>query len=306
VDLPAAPVNPADFARAVTAYLLTDEAADAVLLVIHTRHSATAGHLQILRDYDRAVETDIEQAGLKLRDGWIVTGEGWRNYFCTDPGCCTLHPLSEIRDSARNAHLIYRGSAPSDDPAIKPAFTGGAGAHAKISTAAAGHQVANPLDATAPAMRRARTRWLERLGGDVDEDTACQLAALLHVKALRDRIMADTITPAEDPDTYAQVLTGYWDGQPDRSRVEDTETVLIRLLGFTPTADRAPLLSFLGWLAWYKGRSSTAHRYFDKALAADPDHRLAHLMRELINRGALPTASTTARTSYGHHHRNRQ
>jgi hypothetical protein len=30
-------------------------------------------------------------------------------YFCEDHGCCDLNPTDEIRDSAINAEMIYRG-----------------------------------------------------------------------------------------------------------------------------------------------------------------------------------------------------
>lgn len=308
VDLPAAPVAPASFAQTVASYLLADEAADAVLLIIYTNAAAAntpadTRHGALLRDYTHAIEAELEEAGLGVRDGWLVTDRGWQNYFCTDPGCCTLHPLSEIRDSALNAELIYRGSAPVADPAADPAFTGGPDNHATIR-AAAGCHVEDPLDVTAPAIRRARAAWCEALGTDPENDTACQLVGYLHTKALRDRIMADTITGSDDPATYAQVLTGAWDGQPDWARVDATEALLTRLLARTPAGDRAPLFSFLGWLCWYKGRSSVAHSYCGKALTSDPGHRLAHLMGELITRGALPYASTRAQTSYGHHFRN--
>ena len=50
-------------------------------------------------------------------------------------------------------------------------------------------------------------------------------------------------------------MIGYFDGQPDWSRVDATEDLLIHLLAYAPGDTRAPVFCFLGWLNWYKGLS---------------------------------------------------
>jgi hypothetical protein len=309
VDLPVAPVDRADYARSITQYLLADEAADAVLLFVYTTHTAEAAGgahppAKPYLIYVRAIEAELEQAGLRLRDGWLITDEGWRSYFCDDERCCPLRPLQDIRDSALNASLAQAGRNAQHDPGrnvIDPAFTGSQDAHAKITDAAERLEGTDPMNFTAKVMRSGRALWQEALGTDPDEGTACTLVSYLHCRTTRDRIMADAIDPDDNEDTYLQVLTGAYTGTPDWSRVEATEALLAKALTFTPRRDRAPLFCFLAWLCWYRGASSIAAAYLEKALDADPGHRLSHLMRELIRRGALPLAPQNAWTSHGGH-----
>jgi hypothetical protein len=72
------------------------------------------------------------------------------------------------------------------------------------------------------------------------------LAGWLFIKPIRDRIMADPISFADNEATYLQVLTGRYEGQPDWSRVEATEKLPVKILAYTPTEDRAPVFCFLG------------------------------------------------------------
>ncbi len=155
------------------------------------------------------------------------------------------------------------------------------------------------LDFAHHSMCTARALWNEALGEDTTEAGACELAGYLLIKPIRDRIMADAISGADDEATYQQVLTGRFEEQPDWSWVEATEALLARVLAYTPTEDRASLFCFLGWLGWYRGSSSVAAAYFDKAIAADPRHRLSQLMWEMVSRGILPLAAQNERTCCG-------
>ncbi|MCC3270456.1 DUF4192 domain-containing protein [Arthrobacter gengyunqii] len=143
-----------------------------------------------------------------------------------------------------------------------------------------------------------RAAWYEAVGTQPDEAATIQLVSYLQVKALRDRIMADMINPAEDEGTYRAVFMGQHPERPDWSRVDACEVLLVQLLAYTPAADRAPLFSALGWLAWYKGKGSLAAAYLAKALESEPGYRLAELLDEMLRTGLLAKTATNASTAY--------
>ncbi len=313
VDLPAEEAASADFAQAVMHYVLADDAADGALMVVYTNEvaeDAKTGVNHYAKPYmahAQAIETEMERAGLQLRYSWLVTDQGWMTFFCEDEGCCILQQHEEIRDSAVNAHMVLGGHVVEDHAgrtAIDPAFIGSVEAAAKIQGAAYWLDLLDPMDFTAPGMTAGRAAWHEGIGTTPDEDTACDLTAHLQYGPIRDRIMADAISASENSATFLQVMAGRYEGTPDWSRVDATEDLLVKVLPYTPTEFRAPVFVFLGWLAWHRGASSTATAYLEKAVEANPQHRLARLLRELISRGALPLAAINERTSYGRRDRN--
>ena len=300
VDVPDESVSPSDFAQTVTHYLLSDEAADGVLMMLYTNEPAadpTPG-TKPYSEYARAIRAEVERAGLSLRDGWLITDAGWTTYFCEDPVCCQLQPLSAIRDSAMNAEMVFAGSVKRAERAADPAFIGGEDTARNLRETVNRYPIIDGMDFSHPVMCEARRAWHEALGTTPGEADAIELLATLQRKPLRDRILADAITSADDPDTYRQVLVGFFDGQPDWSRVDATEDLLTHLLAYAPEDTRAPVFCFLGWLSWYKGLSSTALAYMAKGLEADPEHRLAQLLMELLRSGALPEAATKKSTAY--------
>lgn len=300
MDIPSADISPTDFAQTLTSLLLEDVNADGVLFMVYTNEKpvdpnpAAKPH----KDYVEAIARELQSGGLPIRDGWLITDQGWTDYFCEDADCCQLRPLSEIDDSAISAHMVYRGSAKRTTLAEDPAFTGSDEAGRKISHATARMGNVAPLDFSDPAHCQARAAWQEALGTQPDEDEACELVGYLQCKPVRDRLAIDAISYAEDVATIRSVLTGRYTEQPDWSRVDATEALLLHLLTYTPGAARAELFSLLGWLSWYKGRSSVAVAYFKKALETQPGHRLTLLLNEMLRTGALPAVSKNPATAY--------
>lgn len=318
VDLPAETADPVDFAQAVMHYVLADDAADGALMFVYTNEvaeGAKTGTNHFAKPYmahAQAIETEMERAGLELRGGWLINTLGWMPFFCEEEGCCILQQHEEIRDSALNAHMVVAGYALNEDASrsvIDPAFIGSDTAHTKIEEGAYWLNLLDPLDFTDPSMSQGRAAWTTALGTVEDiitEDEACELVTYLRNRAIRDRLLADTVEATNDQETYMQILAGRYDSTPDWSRVEATQNLLAKILPHTPTEDRAPLFSFLGWLSWQQGSSSIAYAYFEKALDIEPQYRLARLMKELVSRGGLPLAAMNQRTSYGDHKRKNQ
>ena len=315
--------DPAEFALMVLGYLSHDVDADGVLFIAYTDQPTIDG-IKPFSDYAHALDSMLDAAGTPIRDSWLVNSESWVTYFCEDADCCSAHPLEEITDSALSARLVYEGSNPGRETVADPEFTGDGAILDRITDLIAGWTITDPADWAGPVIAENRALWQETLGTEPTKDTASQLLAALHTPAVRDRIIADTIstdddpetfaalhTPAvrdriiadtistdDDPETFATVLTGRYTGAPDWEHVDATQELLIDLLRFTPPEARAPLFATLGWIHWYKGRSSIAAQYLTKALNADPDHTLSQLLTQLVNTGTLPECVKHQHTAY--------
>lgn len=297
LDAPTGDVHPAQYAATVLHYLANDRDADGVLFIAYTDR-ATIDGTKPYNEYAQALDMALDRAGTRILDSWLVTSEHWETYFCEDADCCTPNPLDEVTDSMLNAHLIYEGSNPAAGTIIDSPFTGDTANLQVIADIITGWTITDPADWTAPVMTENRALWQETLGTTPSKDTALQLIAALHTPAVRDRIIADTISTDDDPDTFAAVVIGRYTGTPDWERVDATQELITELFPYTPPEARAPLFAFLGWIHWYKGRSSIAAQYLTKAQATDPGHMLSKLLTQLVNTGTLPECVTHQHTAY--------
>ncbi|MCY0905756.1 DUF4192 domain-containing protein [Arthrobacter sp. H14-L1] len=277
------------FDGTVVDYLLNDKDADGTILAVYTN----ADGEQPYREYVEALEYELLAAGMPIREVLLVGPGGWRGYFDT---AAAVTALASITDSEANAEMIFAGSNPDAGKAQDREFTGAPGNAAAIAVLATGFTDVDALDFGAPAMIEARAVWTDALGTVPDTATACQLVAYLQNVGLRDRVIADFINT--DDEEYAAVLIGETSTCPTWARVDQGEALLVELLAHTPGRFRAPLYTMLGHLSWYKGRSSTAVQYLDKALAAVPGYRLADLLKEMIDRGFLPEVVKNKANAY--------
>ena len=101
--------GPAGFARSVASYLEADAEADGSLLALFTE---TDGDGAPWAELLAALEDTLADAGMPVRDAWLVGADYWRNAYCLDPSCCAPpgRPVEEIRNSRLNAEMVYRGS----------------------------------------------------------------------------------------------------------------------------------------------------------------------------------------------------
>lgn len=117
VDLPGEGGSPgscgsaglAAFARSVSSYLEADEDADGSLLALFTE---TDGDGRPWAELLTVLENALADAGMPVRDAWLVGAEYWRNAYCLDPSCCEPpgRPVEDIRNSRLNAEMVFRGS----------------------------------------------------------------------------------------------------------------------------------------------------------------------------------------------------
>ncbi len=116
----------AGFARSVADYLRADDRADGSLLAIFAGDGAVPGGdagnaasdpggpgAAAWADLLAELKCALGDAGMPLRDAWIVGARSWRNAYCSDARCCppSGRSLDEIRHSALNAEMIFRGSS---------------------------------------------------------------------------------------------------------------------------------------------------------------------------------------------------
>ncbi|MCC9197817.1 DUF4192 domain-containing protein [Arthrobacter sp. zg-Y820] len=154
LDLPPAGLNHTDFAARVTELLRSDRAANGVLMALYTNLAWQQPEVPPYCPLVTELGEHLAEAGLPIRDGWLVSAHAWREYFCTDSSCCPWpgHSLGLIADSTLSAEMVYRGSAyaRSLDEAVSldlpPAW--------ENSADAALHRSAY--------VRRLRTRWCRR------------------------------------------------------------------------------------------------------------------------------------------------
>lgn len=117
--------GPAVFARSVASYLAADDEANGSLLAIFTDTDADPDGTpwaELLEELEQA----LADAGMPVRDAWLVGADYWRNAYCLDPSCCAPpgRPVDEIRNSRLNAEMVFRGStvgaAPGNDIRTAP------------------------------------------------------------------------------------------------------------------------------------------------------------------------------------------
>ncbi|HEV7168782.1 MAG TPA: DUF4192 domain-containing protein [Micrococcaceae bacterium] len=298
VDVPGTGHDVKDYAVRLCTYLLTDGDADGALFAVFTnREGADGAHPYA--EHVEALMQELNNAGLPVKSGWLVTGEGWTDYLCVQECCTTLKPLEQVRDSLVNAELIFRGSPYSTDTVpVFPAYTGTASTEDTITAKAEELHVVDPHDATAEPLRSARALWETALTGGADRDTGVELVAYLQNTAIRDRLLADLLNTDDDRDAYGQTQLGQCTTVPTWERADAGETLLTGLLAVAGTAHRAPLLTGLGWISWTKGRGKPADTYLRHGLEARPGYRLAVLLNELMNRGIIAPVAKNRATAY--------
>lgn len=280
---------------------------DAVKLMIAVYRDADTAGPRPAQEWVETFETRAAELGLEIAAGWLVTPSQYVNYFC-DGDCCPPAPADQITDSAVNAHLVVAGSAPTQDlsvtvPEGPTGWVRDAFLRALLLQAEPLPEDYDPAVPTDPVMVRARQEWAAALGTEPEEKEALRLLSHLTSKHIRDRVIADTINDSDDMGDLRSTLIGGVTDVP-WARVDQMEALCLHLLHFAPGGYRANLLSCLGWLQWYKGRASYAAAYLDLALKAEPGHRLAELLRQLMFLGNVAEPALNQETSYQTYTRN--
>ncbi|WP_298456980.1 DUF4192 domain-containing protein [uncultured Cellulomonas sp.] len=254
---------------------------------------------------------------------WVVAPTGYLSLDCLDVDCCPPggRPLRDLESTEVGAHMVLAGAMVADSrEALVPDVPAGAAARRNAARAAARRTVRRAVaqEQGPAALGRWRAdgllswrRELEevRRGGRGPGAAALgRLAADLGDVPVRDAVLLTLVPGAADlPERslhpsavgavgfgteVARVLAAVVsprDGVPPDPDVHLPATLLLeQVVGHSAGAARAPALTLLGLLAWWGGDGARAGVLIDRALAADPGHRLAHLLAEAVGAGLAP------------------
>lgn len=115
-----------------------------------------------------------------------------------------------------------------------------------------------------------------------------------------DRV-ADRLVAGETGAAIGQALAAITDPvrgrRPDPGRAAAARAVLEHAVAHTTRGRHAPALTLLAVLAWWEGDGARAGLLVDRALAADPGHRLAVLVDQALRAGMPPGWARSDRAS---------
>jgi hypothetical protein len=291
----------------VVAALTGDRAANALLL-LHEDDPGPARPPAARRALLDTVDAALAAHGVAVTDVLHVGPTRWRSLRCADVRCCPPagRPVADTRDNAVAAAFVLAGRSPAADrsslePAPEPASPADrraaaqAGARWRRRVAAGGsaelpvadrfrlldewlavldrHAATGALPGPAVTGRLA-TAWSH----DLRIRDACMVAALPGAGVTPDAIVAGS--RAETSAVLA-----------DRScagAVEAVAPVLRHLAAHVGGPPAAAALAVHAWLAWASGDGAAAGDLCVRALAAEPDHRLASLVLRALDHAVPP------------------
>jgi hypothetical protein len=216
----------ARFATTVASYLEADDEADGTLLAFFTdtdtdtdtdgdadtdtgtdtdKDPDTAGGggrrgAGACADLLAALELALAEAGMPVRDAWLIGAEFWRNAYCADPSCCAPpgRPVEEIRNSRLNAEMVFRGSSVGAAPgALRADCSPQCADRAAIEAEQGWAQEFSGRRRDRTQFRQVLEVWTRVLGGlpgqegsaELDPALASYLRATLGVQAWRDAVL---------------------------------------------------------------------------------------------------------------------
>ena len=312
LDLP-----PAEHVReAVTALLpgLEREQPDAVLLVGYEPAPGDAlGLLDALGDA-------CCERGIDVLDRLVVRDGRWFAPDC-EGECCPAEgsPLPAPEDTPAVADFVALEMAPLPDrESLAQHLAADVRASLEVKRALDDREVdaVGPDEAVAFAETVRRLRWLATwavvcdvsaarppLEGLAPEEAAA-LALSLRDIALRDGIIA-WLCPGTLPldtldDDLADLLRSslpepaWGRTPPDQAAVvavRRLQSRLAHLCRVMPDAEAAPMLTVFANVAWWRGDGALARTALERALAAEPNYRLARLLDRMLDLAIRPRAS---------------
>lgn len=254
---------------------------------------------------------------------WAVGPQGYLSLDCADPACCPPggRPLRELQSTEVGAHMVLAGAMVADSrETLVPDVAAPAPARRNARRAAARARVRRArAEADGP---RALADWrvdavgawraqlaAARPGGAPPAAAALgRIGAALGDAAVRDAVLltlvrdagdlpersvaaggpADATVAADVARALGVIVSPREGAPPEPATVAAATALLEAVAGHARGAERAPALTLLGLLAWWHGDGARAAVLLERALAADPAHRLAHLLVEALAAGLAP------------------
>jgi len=254
---------------------------------IKTAIAAGYGPGTLVTPVAESLRAALLDAGIRLRDLLRVQDGRYWSYACQDPGCCPpdgvpfdgpAHPAAAaLADAGLPARPDRAALAGSLAPVTGPAAEGMARATERAlrragKTAAA---AAGPAEGRRLVVEAGRTAVREAIGiyrggGEVtDHDELAWLSVSLADLPVRD-------------DAWARMEPGF---RAAHLRLW-TDVVRHAREPFVP----APA-SLLAFTAWQSGEGALANVAIERALAADAEYSMAHLIGQAVDAGLPPSAA---------------
>lgn len=302
IDIPP-PQHVPEAADALVAPLLGDPPDAAILVGYESEAGASLPLLDRLRRGCRL-------AGVDVLDRVVVRDGRWYSPDC-EQGCCPPEglPVEDTSAAPGVAELVAMGVSPlasraaladvvSADPAVAPAV-----GRALARRRSGGLRRPPRPHGSVDDRRSWLLQWAEVLDVADDapavEDTSPATVAEL-VLSLDDVELRDGLVARWCPDTLPLEALGAQLAhqlrtllpEPPWAAGDDAPTAGRRavarlqwLARAVPDEDSAPVLTLLASLAWWLGDGAVAREALERALAAQPDYRLARLLERMVDLG---------------------
>lgn len=313
-------------ARGLVSHLVSDGARRAVL-VLYTardpRYPSDAAGRSCAAVVRAAAEQFRAAAEPFVRDVavWVVAGSGYLSLDCSEDDCCPPggRPLRDLEGTAVGAHMVLAGALVADSredlARIVPAP---APARRNVARVAQRWR-ARRADAAGEALDRWRAEglaaWRAAMERSIAGDTTARPAVLGRVEAsladvrVRDAVLLALVPGTGDlpersllcvpdspdgpvahgtSDALAAIIDSRRGVPPDEDLVRAGVAVLEQVMAHAHAQHQAPALTLLALLAWWQADGTRAGVLLDRALEADPAHRLALLLGEALAGGLGP------------------
>lgn len=307
VDLPSE-IHPSDrkqWTAQVLQLLRKLPQVSSAVAVVYAPDNLLLGERIPYQDMMDELESDLEGQHIRLSQAWCLwRQQGW-DYEHGDVQQSFSRSIGELADT--NLTLVLAGSAPLAQP------WDGSG----IPTWPNAEQIRALSQDVQSDLLDSLDSWAELLDLDSceasarlhdDPQFAAQILAGLDIRLVRDvlpylagvgphqtvEIVRHLASGKEGRPVQplADFLLGRGWQSPDWQRLERLWELCRDLLGVAVQQHRHALICLLAWIEWSRGRGSMAVTLLDQTLKENPDYRLAHLLRELMNRGAMPEWAT--------------
>lgn len=310
----AEPVHGPQVARSLAAHLDRDGARRAVLVVYLDGDDLVHDPRVLAATAHTAEAFDVPFGGLEV----LVVGTSRYRCLACDETCCPSdgHPLRDLDSTRAGAEMVLAGSvvAPGREqvgcvPAA-PTDARRAVARVRRRRTEARLRAAAQGPAALAAWRVASLEAWRALAAAGPDTVTSRTALLGRVEAgLADRWVRDAVLVSALPGSgslpeRALSRSGPEQGaelrraldvlvDPARGRAPGAEAdaacaALEAVVAHGRRGDQAPATTLLATFAWWRGDGVRAAVLLDRALADDPDYRLAHLMRSAVDAGLPP------------------
>ncbi len=226
-----------------------------------------------------------------------VESNRYWSYVCTDPTCGPPEGTPfDPKPSPELSELVPEGA---------PSVLASREALSALVAAVVGPDAESMLASVSKAEGRA-DRLIKRARASSSQTTRRYPIALAGIRAVRDAVLryrqGDSAVISHDEAAWLLLsLRDSWVRDDAWSRMEADRRQAHRRLWLDltrlarPGTVAAPA-SLLAFVAWQSGNGALAHVALDRALADDPDYRMAHILRTALDCGMNPSKAKVPMT----------